>query len=720
MNTRTMRSRLVSSLLVLVAFTYKEGVLVDGSAGFGSNEAKIDDFLVPVFTVAELQSGSRTKHLAEALATTGLISVVGTDKDTPIFASTRQNALTGLCACVKGTQHSHSHARFGAQVEGADSSLLSDGTARTTLATATVGIAPLPLRTAELVAAGCSSNTVQAMDALRDHVAWIAHAFVDALDQLLLVGNKDGHSREVLLERANGKNAFTTVAAIVQASHNLEHFHVYEKAAGGRSAETPVLDVHTDAGLFLAFAPGLPCDPTADSESNDFYLRDQRGALQRAVFPESSVGVMLGVGAEHWLRTSTPLRATRHAVRMPAGQSRAWYGMSKSGWKMCIALQSILLNRSVERQKHSHCRPLVPSFVTAVHTVPQDAIIQDFPKRTFADMRQAMVLSGNRARTYGDDGADDVELRAAVSIGCGASTDASSNGATRIHRRRLQMVDDASACNNATNFFCWMSCLDIPDAKSAVGYLTEGYSLYCLDPAVLVNSGNRVSAAQDACSSGGVVGRTHGDSCMGSWQPTAPGVVSQDVHVDAASLRAASETYCYGGTSMYMDGFHWTDTTCVIYLFPTWILTSAKSLAGACVGTLVFAVSLEAVIWKRRATVQSFPAGWQRLSTSTVFYGLQLTMGYMLMLVVMTYSGPLFLCVVVGLMGGHAAFNGGGAKGKTRAREDAAVVAEKGECCSGGGTESDGGGINNQSDNSESSTGPMIPEGVTPCCQNTL
>jgi Ctr copper transporter family len=682
MDMNRMRSQLVPLLLLVVTLVSSGSLLVEGS---GTKEQEMEDFHVPVFTVAELGAGPSLEDLAEVLATTGFISVVGTENDVPVFSNTRQKALSGLCECMQGN------------VKGADTSLLSDGITRTTLATATVGNTPLSLDKDELVEAGCSSHTVQAMDTLRDHVAWVSHSFVSALDRILLAGDSQ---RETLLVTTRG-SSFVTVASIVKASQNLEHFHLYEKAKG--ASTKPILDVHTDAGLFLAFVPGMQCDPQ-ENDSKDFYVQ-HNGVLKRAIFQEGTVGVMLGMGAENWLRTSTPLRATRHAVSMQNGHSRAWYGMSKS-------VRFYTIDDFLCAWSRSH-----QLFRFTVHMVPQDAIILDFPKRTFADMRKAMVLAGKRAREFGDNEGEDVDL-GDVSIGCGTSpavAKAASSGATRINRRRLQMVDDASACNNATNFFCWMSCLDIPEAGNAAGYITEGYSLYCLDPATLASTGNRVSAAQEKCNQGSLIGGAHNDACMGSWQPTAPGVPSQEVLVDDESVTAASEPFCYGGTSMYMDGFHWTDPTCVIYLFPSWVLTTAGSLAGACVGTIFFGMALEAVIWKRRSTVQSFPGGWKRVGVSTVSYGLQLTLGYMLMLVIMTYSGPLFMCVILGLMSGHAIFNTGSTKAKTKCTVVTGCVEQPLDSCR---IENDVGG----SPNSESSNGngPNVPEGITPCCQNTL
>jgi hypothetical protein len=339
-----------------------------------------------------------------------------------------------------------------------------------------------------------------------------------------------------------------------------------------------------------------------------------------------------------------------------------------------------------------------------VYLVPQDAIVQDFPKRTFAEMRKAMVMGGAKHRSYSNTEGEDVYLDD-ISIGCGSSSPSSmwlaNGGETRIYRRRLQMVDDASACNNATNFFCWMSCLSIPDYEIAAEKINNGYSLYCLDPATLARTNNNVSAANAECNS-----RVHNDACVGSWQKTVFNVPSQDLHVDKESIEAANEQFCYGGTSMFMDGFHWTDSTCIIYLFPKWVLSSAGLVTAASIGTLFFGIALEAVISKRRSVVQSFPMGWTRLAISTFFYGLQLTMGYMIMLVVMTYSGPLFMCVIFGLMGGHALFNSGGLL-SNESKTPVVSFDNETEIEHHGGSD----GMNSRTE---------IPEGITPCCQNTL
>jgi len=156
---------------------------------------------------------------------------------------------------------------------------------------------------------------------------------------------------------------------------------------------------------------------------------------------------------------------------------------------------------------------------------------------------------GKKHRTFGD--RDDATSD--ISVGCSNDDDpgiktpiiSSSSAIDFISRRRLQTINDPSFCNNVTNFFCWMSCLEIPNHGQSQGYLNEGNSLYCLDPAVLAASGNKVSEAVKPCD-----GSFHNDKCTGSWQPTVPGIIAADVvakNNDNINLAKKDEPYCYGG-----------------------------------------------------------------------------------------------------------------------------------------------------------------------------
>jgi hypothetical protein len=99
---------------------------------------------------------------------------------------------------------------------------------------------------------------------------------------------------------------------------------------------------------------------------------------------------------------------------------------------------------------------------------------------------------------------------------------------TNQPRCRLANAQNAGACNNTTNFYCWMSCLDIPNANTAQAYINENYELYCLDPAVLAAT-LQVSKAVEPRNEAGATRFATNTSCLGMWQPQVPNVPSQQV-----------------------------------------------------------------------------------------------------------------------------------------------------------------------------------------------
>jgi hypothetical protein len=122
--------------------------------------------------------------------------------------------------------------------------------------------------------------------------------------------------------------------------------------------------------------------------------------------------------------------------------------------------------------------------------------------------------------------------------------------------------------------------------------------------------------------------------------------------------------YCYGGTTMYMNGFVWEDANCIIYLFHDWVISSRGLLVLACIGTALLGVFLETLVWIRRkylspkALISSKAKGslYRKIIPTALGYAIQLLFGYFLMLIVMTYSGPLVISVIVGLVSGHIIF----------------------------------------------------------------
>ena len=127
---------------------------------------------------------------------------------------------------------------------------------------------------------------------------------------------------------------------------------------------------------------------------------------------------------------------------------------------------------------------------------------------------------------------------------------------------------------------------------------------------------------------------------------------------------------------MYMSGFASVSlsmrgtTECVNLLFPDWILDSPWKLLVGCLGTVFFAMLLQVIVRVRTdvlrgrcktwpllgaALLDSMPILFRRL-LSTFLLACQLCLGYLLMLVTMTYNAELFCSVVVGLVIGHAVF----------------------------------------------------------------
>jgi len=186
---------------------------------------------------------------------------------------------------------------------------------------------------------------------------------------------------------------------------------------------------------------------------------------------------MTGDGMESWLNYdgASPFRATRHAVRMERGLTRAWYGM--------------------------------------MFLVPPDAVVQSDPVvRTFAQMREsvAMVTSDDNV--------------AHNSLGCGRPLPRL--GLPLDVGRRLGNAGhgDQSVCNNSTSFYCWMTCQDIPPLETAQmsieAVVAGNYSLYCADSA----ADDDLAEGVEQCTKSGVVGASMNPACVGTWRRTEEGI----------------------------------------------------------------------------------------------------------------------------------------------------------------------------------------------------
>ena len=634
-----MRIQLFNSLLLYVGTT---------SVVATNNIATIiEDATIPTFSLPELRRISeleeRSEDFRQALSSNGLLAVkLDDDEDSDFFyPNDRRIALDGLCSCVD-------HPEFLNMDQTHELTLMGSSTSRTSVATATVGLEnPLPLPKG--MEETCGETVVDAMEGLRDVVASVSKTFVSALDASVVdnPSNSDKNSQTILRDEYG--RSFKSVSEIVDSANHLEHFHVYTNKQAGSSSRisepATAWDWHTDAGLFLVFVPAWDCNGGDSDES--FYYRDTDGNTVRAKFDGGRTAiVMLGQGAQDWLKLagqsqtetkkSPLLKATSHSVRWAAEgeeksigdnlpkQRRAWYGM--------------------------------------MNLVPESALV--YGGKTLRDVKQSLSLQHQHKNDFQltseiTPSADDIPLGCGsvpvpqhVEESQGIEFEIEEVGATTRRRRHLQM-QDGSICNNVTNFFCWMTCMDIPEVDMAPLYLEAGYSLYCVDEPMYKTTDNLLLSAEDCID-------RHNSDCMGVWDKS-DNVTAAELNIAAithGSIEDIEYPFCYSGTTMYMEGFQWVQSsTCVIYLFPQWVLDTEWKYLLAVLGTVFLAIFLEKFIQQRRKAMATMDYGTKRLVASAGFYGIQLIIGYILMLIIMVYSVVLFMSVILGLVIGHVLFN---------------------------------------------------------------
>eukprot|EP00668_Euglena_longa_P035240 GGOE01045271.1.p1 GENE.GGOE01045271.1~~GGOE01045271.1.p1 ORF type:complete len:505 (-),score=104.47 GGOE01045271.1:231-1724(-) len=119
------------------------------------------------------------------------------------------------------------------------------------------------------------------------------------------------------------------------------------------------------------------------------------------------------------------------------------------------------------------------------------------------------------------------------------------------------------------------------------------------------------------------------------------------------------------GVTMWMNGFTMVGdpgNPCVSLLFPQWLLKDAGVFAGACFGVFVLAIVIEGIVSLRRWVRNLRPRTKGRAMCGhgallLLLYGINVTLGYFLMLIAMIYQVELFLMVIFGLIVGQAIFH---------------------------------------------------------------
>ena len=114
--------------------------------------------------------------------------------------------------------------------------------------------------------------------------------------------------------------------------------------------------------------------------------------------------------------------------------------------------------------------------------------------------------------------------------------------------------------------------------------------------------------------------------------------------------------FCSGsGMAMYMNGFSsaFKRNTCIALYLDAFTLDTAVKIIVACVGVLALGILAEALVAFRRSRAEKGLAG---RFEAAIGYGLQLALGYLLMLAAMTYAVELFVSAITGVAIGHALF----------------------------------------------------------------
>jgi hypothetical protein len=148
-------------------------------------------------------------------------------------------------------------------------------------------------------------------------------------------------------------------------------------------------------------------------------------------------------------------------------------------------------------------------------------------------------------------------------------------------------------------------------------------------------------------------------------------------HSHQESENSDTSSFCSGEMSMamYTDGFHFSrGNSCLNFLFGSWELKSPLNFAVAMVYSFLLAILLEALTVPQRIC-----SGFRRKPhlLLTIIYALQALLGYLIMLIAMSFSIELFASVLCGLMVGHVLFHDSDTPSRTTADHRSAFLAQE-------------------------------------------
>jgi hypothetical protein len=399
--------------------------------------------------------------------------------------------------------------------------------------------------------------------------------------------------------------SYTAYEDIMRHGEHLEHLHVYYSAPGPVAsasssaqalggAEASTIKFHTDGGLFIAMTAGL-YSGTQESPSSGLFAQLPSGEQLRISSAEcgDSLVFMVGEGGSKWL--APVLGKPLRAVPH----------------KLVAALPV-----GAEASRAWYGKMYLP---------PADALIPGGAKgsATYASYRTAT----NRQLTAPASASASSISAQGLPAACGSDF-------------TLTASASCTASDGSAGVTCWMQCM-------STSSLSCGTQALCYDSANgEVNDGNTM--------------------CPSTCYLVCPNTYDASLALNGTSGAtgpAVQNNYCYGtGSTMIMAGFmsqaaSGTKAPCLAFLFPSWILDGPVKFAFACLGTLLLGVLVQFVT-KLRLAASKWKQSQTRFKTLivAVLYAANTTLGYVLMLVAMTYSTELFLMVVLGLSLGYGVF----------------------------------------------------------------
>jgi hypothetical protein len=301
---------------------------------------------------------------------------------------------------------------------------LSDGTLRRSFATTVEHGILAPISGLSSAPSECKSFG-QESETLRALVDMASSAFVHALDAVC------SFSEPFESKPQNGEQTqYKSVSDIANHGKHLEHFHLYTKQFKESKSEPITLEMHTDAGLFIAMTPALNIGESTESEHRTgFFIQLANGDVTYPSAPRDSLIFMVGQGSKQWLNPKfspkCALRPTPHGVDLKRHDkptlTRGWYGR--------------------------------------MFMLPADAMItaddQTIPFGKYLALQQQAVAAGAEPTLHDSD-----HFYTAL----GANSDPLSTSAS------------CDTCDNPPCMMCWMACMSIKG-------LACGDKAECLDPA---------------------------------------------------------------------------------------------------------------------------------------------------------------------------------------------------------------------------------------------